>query len=98
MVNGQCARSSPVHSEVAYKVVENATTAPQLASDELTELAVGDLDVCLTFVEDHLLLSSGEPGRRFEQARCWPRTFGFTWRLDHGAARQPPPHMYRGHL
>ena len=27
-----------------HSVVANATTEPQLASDELTELAVGDLD------------------------------------------------------
>ena len=34
----RCAHSSPVHSEVAFGGA-NATTEPQLASDELAELA-----------------------------------------------------------
>ena len=34
-----------------------------------------------TFVEDHLLLSGGEPARRSSRRGCWPRTFGFTWSM-----------------
>ena len=34
-----------------------------------------------TFVEDHLLLSGGEPAQRSSRRECWPRTFGFTWSM-----------------
>ena len=62
-------------------MVANATTEPQLVSDELIELAQS---VISTFVEDHLadlLLSGGEPARRSSRRGCWPRTFGFTWSM-----------------
>ena len=34
-----------------------------------------------TFVEDHLLLSGGEPAQRSSRRGCWPRTFGFMWSM-----------------
>ena len=73
-------------------MVANATTDPQLASDELTELAVGDLDVRRRPPAAQRRRAS----TTLEQARMLATDLRV--HVEHGAARQTPPHMHRGHL
>ena len=75
-----------------HSVVANATTEPQLASDELTELAVGDLDVRRRppAAQRRRASTTLEPARMLAT--------DLRVHVEHGAARQPPPHMHRGHL
>ena len=73
-------------------MVAIATTDPQLASDELTELAVGDLDVRRRPPAAQRLRAS----TTLEQARMLATDLRV--HVEHGAARQTPPHMHRGHL
>ena len=57
-----------------HSVVANATTDPQLASDELTELAVGGLDV--TSRPPAAVLSGCEPARRSSRGYTPAPIFG----------------------
>ena len=73
-------------------MVANATTEPQLASDELTELAVGDLDVRRRppAAQRRRASTTLEPARMLAT--------DLRVHVEHGAARQPPSHMHRGHV